>query len=202
MDTFRCTHCGFAAAVQLPVPSERQDLALFPCPQCNRRGSRVGFALRMLGSCMLRITFVAMLFAIFATIRVPMWQPLPAFLLTGAIVGLSLWALFVQQWRKAHRESATKVELRCFWEWQLPAGPRVLAAQDPGSGEDVVWVDRIRAAAVEGDGYLVLLKPAIAGDPYRAVPTHAKLVFPADRTCWLTVGGKRIEPVRTSSDVA
>ena len=153
------------------------------------------------------------------------------------LVALLIVPAVVIRWNRSHREVATLVKLQRVWEWQLPAGPRIVAVQDPGSGDDAVWIDGLRAAAAEEGSYTVPLLAAAAGDPYRAVDTqhvmgdlgeqgavrpsekalaarsqmwrpyravdtHAKLVFPADGTCWLTIGGKRVEPVRTSSDVA
>jgi len=90
--------------------------------------------------------------------------------------------------------------LRRFWEWRLPSGPHVVAVQDPSSGTDAVWIDSVRAAPSD-DGYLIPLNPSVADGPYREQILQATLRFPADGTCWLMLGSKRIEPVRTSSDV-
>ena len=202
---FQCTRCGFAAAVEMPVAADRDFLALFPCPLCQRHGSRVGFALRTLGLCVLLgipLAFVAFIFVLVAMLdlyRVHGTSPLAV---AVAIVAALLVPVFVRFWLKAHGEAKKTVKLRRFWEWQLPAGPRIVAVQDPGSDDDAVWIDGVRAAASEtGDGYLIQLHAARDGDPYRATGSQAKLVFPAKATCWLTLGGKRIEPVRTSSDV-
>ena len=187
----------------------RRYLNVFACPQCRRSRTRVGLALRCLGwfaVLLLPVTLLAFMFLFIGATQLGIGEArigtTAPFVLTGIIVAVTLPGLTAWRWRKAHRDAEKNVKLRRFWEWQIPSGPRIVAVQDPGSGDDAVWIDGVRAAknATE-EGYVVPLARATEGDPYRVIATQAKLVFPSDGTCSLTLGGKRIEPVQTSSDV-
>ena len=73
--------------------------------------------------------------------------------------------------------------------------------QHPSSEAEAVWIGATRAEESEED-YVIPLQISAAKGPYRAPLAQATLHFPAAGTCWLTLGAKRLPPLRTSSDVA
>ena len=182
-------------------------LDLFPCPLCHRRRSHMGLALRCLLWCATLFwpaTLAALIFVFYAGAKLGILQRLELmtpFVFVGILVFAMLAGVVRWRWRTALREAESTVKLRRFWEWEVPSGPRVIAVQDPASGAEAVWIGATRAEESEED-YVIPLQISAANGPYRAPLTQATLHFPAAGTCWLTMGAKRLSPLRTSSDVA